>query len=87
MHNDIVPLIWIFRADPKYEEEVSGCTACVGLITDDKIYIVGLSLAPFTPLPPAHPPTSLTTNHHYLGQRWRLPKRAWCEGPSEALVI
>ncbi|KAK4104177.1 PP2C-domain-containing protein [Parathielavia hyrcaniae] len=25
--------------DPKYEEEVSGCTACVGLITDDKIYI------------------------------------------------
>ncbi len=27
-------------ADPKYEEEVSGCTACVGLITDDKIYLV-----------------------------------------------
>ncbi|KAK4151413.1 phosphatase 2C-like domain-containing protein [Chaetomidium leptoderma] len=25
--------------DPKYEEEVSGCTACVGLITDDKIYV------------------------------------------------
>ncbi|EFX03955.1 protein phosphatase [Grosmannia clavigera kw1407] len=25
--------------DPKYEEEVSGCTACVGLITDDKIYL------------------------------------------------
>jgi protein phosphatase 2C family protein 2/3 len=25
--------------DPKYEDEVSGCTACVGLITDDKIYI------------------------------------------------
>ncbi|KAK4463466.1 phosphatase 2C-domain-containing protein [Cladorrhinum samala] len=25
--------------DPKYEEEVSGCTACVGLISDDKIYI------------------------------------------------
>ncbi|KAK1770964.1 phosphatase 2C-domain-containing protein [Phialemonium atrogriseum] len=25
--------------DPKYEEEVSGCTACVGLITGDKIYI------------------------------------------------
>ncbi|ROV88939.1 hypothetical protein VPNG_10203 [Cytospora leucostoma] len=25
--------------DPKYEEEVSGCTACVGLLTDDKIYI------------------------------------------------
>ncbi|CAK7197574.1 Protein phosphatase 2C 2 [Sporothrix eucalyptigena] len=24
--------------DPRYEEEVSGCTACVGLITDDKIY-------------------------------------------------
>lgn len=27
-------------ADPKYEEEVSGCTACVGLLTDDKIYVV-----------------------------------------------
>jgi len=26
--------------DPKYEEEVSGCTACVALITDDKIYVV-----------------------------------------------
>ncbi|OIW28862.1 putative serine/threonine phosphatase 2C ptc2 [Coniochaeta ligniaria NRRL 30616] len=26
-------------SDPKYEEEVSGCTACVGLITDDKIYV------------------------------------------------
>ncbi|TLD14051.1 uncharacterized protein PgNI_04287 [Pyricularia grisea] len=25
--------------DPKYEDEVSGCTACVGLLTDDKIYI------------------------------------------------
>jgi len=26
--------------DPKYEDEVSGCTACVGLITGDKIFIV-----------------------------------------------
>lgn len=26
-------------SDPKYEEEVSGCTACVGLITADKVYI------------------------------------------------
>lgn len=26
-------------SDPRYEEEVSGCTACVGLINDDKIYI------------------------------------------------
>ncbi|KAJ9156704.1 Protein phosphatase 2C isoform gamma [Pleurostoma richardsiae] len=25
--------------DPKYEDEVSGCTACVGLITGDKIYV------------------------------------------------
>jgi protein phosphatase 2C family protein 2/3 len=24
---------------PKYEDEVSGCTACVGLISDDKVYI------------------------------------------------
>ncbi|KAB5535154.1 phosphatase 2C-domain-containing protein [Coniochaeta sp. 2T2.1] len=26
------------HTDPKMEDEVSGCTACVGLITDDKIY-------------------------------------------------
>ncbi|KAK3686060.1 phosphatase 2C-domain-containing protein [Podospora appendiculata] len=26
-------------SDPKYEEEVSGCTACVGLISEDKIYV------------------------------------------------
>jgi protein phosphatase 2C family protein 2/3 len=75
-------LTWIFRADPKYEEEVSGCTACVGLITDDKIYIVGPPLTPFPPWSPAHPHTSLTANHNSLGQRWRLPKRAWGEGPS-----
>jgi protein phosphatase 2C family protein 2/3 len=45
--------------DPKYEDEVSGCTACVGLITDDKIYIVGF-LPQFPPHPllpaPAQPP-------------------------------
>lgn len=28
------------RTDPKYEEEVSGCTASVGIITKDKIYVV-----------------------------------------------
>lgn len=32
------------RTDPKYEDEVSGCTACVGLLTDDKIYIVSVQL-------------------------------------------
>jgi protein phosphatase PTC2/3 len=38
--------IGIFEADkcdvvdPKYEEEVSGCTASVGIITHDKIYVV-----------------------------------------------
>lgn len=26
--------------DPHYEEEVSGCTACVGLITKSKIFVV-----------------------------------------------
>ena len=30
-------------ADPKYEEEVSGCTACVGVITHDKVYVVRLA--------------------------------------------
>lgn len=29
-------------ADPKYEEEVSGCTACVGIITKDKIFCVSI---------------------------------------------
>ena len=28
--------------DPRYEEEVSGCTASVGLISKTKIYVVGL---------------------------------------------
>ena len=27
-------------ADPKYEEEVSGCTASVGLVSETKIYVV-----------------------------------------------
>lgn len=31
--------------DPKYEEEVSGCTASVGIISKDKIYVV-CSIAP-----------------------------------------
>ncbi len=26
--------------DPKYEEEVSGCTSTVGIVTKDKIYVV-----------------------------------------------
>lgn len=26
--------------DPKYEEEVSGCTASVGIISKDKIWVV-----------------------------------------------
>lgn len=30
----------IANADPKYEEEVSGCTASVGLISKTKIYVV-----------------------------------------------
>lgn len=32
----------LHKLDPKYEEEVSGCTACVGLLTDDKIYVVSI---------------------------------------------
>lgn len=27
-------------ADPRYEEEVSGCTASVGIISSTKIYVV-----------------------------------------------
>ena len=29
--------------DPKYEDEVSGCTATVALISDAKIWVVSLS--------------------------------------------
>ena len=32
-------LIHLF-SDPKYEEEVSGCTASVGIISKNKIYVV-----------------------------------------------
>lgn len=31
--------------DPKYEEEVSGCTASVGIITNNKIYVVRIGYA------------------------------------------
>lgn len=31
-------------ADPKYEEEVSGCTACVSLIAGNKIYVVSVTI-------------------------------------------
>ena len=31
--------------DPKYEEEVSGCTASVGIITKDKIYVVCIDVS------------------------------------------
>lgn len=34
-------LILRIEVDPKYEEEVSGCTASVGLISKTKIYVVG----------------------------------------------
>ena len=33
-------LLLINRKDPKYEEEVSGCTASVGIISQTKIYVV-----------------------------------------------
>lgn len=28
------------KTDPRYEEEVSGCTASVGVLSKDKIYVV-----------------------------------------------
>jgi hypothetical protein len=49
--------------DPKYEEEVSGCTACVGLITEDKIYIVRASLLLTIMLPVAQVLTSHVLPH------------------------
>ena len=35
-----------YCTDPKYEEEVSGCTATVGIITHDKVYVVCLVRTP-----------------------------------------
>lgn len=33
-------------ADPRYEEEVSGCTASVGIVSGKKIYVVRVSIPP-----------------------------------------
>jgi protein phosphatase 2C family protein 2/3 len=33
----------LVRIDPKYEEEVSGCTASVGVISRDKIWVVSFT--------------------------------------------
>lgn len=35
----------IADTDPKYEEEVSGCTASVGLISKTKIYVVSAMMS------------------------------------------
>ncbi|KAF4466442.1 phosphatase, partial [Fusarium albosuccineum] len=41
--------------DPKYEEEVSGCTACVSLVAGNKLYLVSLPAPPrFPTLAPPH---------------------------------
>jgi hypothetical protein len=38
------------RLDPRYEEEVSGCTACIGILSNKKIYVVSLESLSFTTL-------------------------------------
>ncbi|CAJ0539287.1 Ff.00g069770.m01.CDS01 [Fusarium sp. VM40] len=48
--------------DPKYEEEVSGCTACVGLIAGNKLYVVS---SPATLI--SH--TASLFRKHYQGRR------------------
>lgn len=40
---------WLICSDPKYEEEVSGCTASVGIISRDKIWVVCALLHPLSP--------------------------------------
>jgi len=48
LSNPTLALTWQLTnvtPDPKYEEEVSGCTACVSLITGGKIYVVSSSKA------------------------------------------
>lgn len=39
--------------DPKYEEEVSGCTACVSLVAGKKLYLVCPPATPELPKEPA----------------------------------
>jgi len=61
--------------DPRYEEEVSGCTASVGILSAKKIYVVCDGLRLRRPL--------LTL----LGECWRLSKCSRCQGPSQATFI
>jgi hypothetical protein len=68
--------IWSNRvSDPKYEEEVSGCTASVGVISNDKIYVV------------CGPPAFVDLSVTFLGQCRRFPKCARYQGSSEAAVF
>ena len=58
-----------YTVDPRYEEEVSGCTASVGIVSAKKIYVVSdVSVA------------LVLTNADFIGQCWRLPQRSRCKG-------
>lgn len=64
------------RADARYEDEVSGCTASVGVISKDKIWVVRR---------PDNPLFASMLTH--LGQCWRLANGPWRQGKSEASVF
>ena len=58
--------------DPKYEEEVSGCTASVGIVSREKIWVVCT--------------LRLSDLAHFSGQRRRLEIGSWSEGSGKTLV-
>lgn len=70
-------LDWV---DPKYEEEVSGCTASVGVISRDKIWVVSFCSGLLY-----DQGGKLRTT--YQGQCRRLAICAGSEGTRKAIVI
>ena len=61
--------------DPKYEDEVSGCTASVGIISSKKIFVVCILSAKERNVLMA------------IGQRWRLKERSGGKGSGETPLV
>lgn len=64
--------------DPRYEEEVSGCTASVGIVSKDKIWVVGRRLNFIR---------RCVYKLTVAGECRRLALGAGCERPSEAVIF
>jgi len=61
--------------DPKYEDEVSGCTATTCIITHDKIYVVRVIF------------DGIKSMLILLGKLWRLEDSPWYQRPCKAFVL